>query len=188
MELLVDTLNRSNRKAQFDHLLMCMQTVGFDSDKVAIAGGAIRDTLLGKPVKDIDILVGQHANLTREQSINMIQEFSDYEAEPMGNASGYNSDVWRVPPFQDEFPLPIEIILLDSSLDARLDSFDYDICKVAYNRNGLMLSTQFVRAVETATIRPLEGRLLSPWGNETNHLARIREKYPESEGWKYPNA
>ena len=93
-----------------------------------IAGGYVRDTALGMPVKDIDVFVGRGTRPSREMLEGTgFKRVRDAEY-------GRSDYIWSVYRDDTTYELPVEVIF--TSIDARkfvVDCFDWNICKCWYD-------------------------------------------------------
>lgn len=129
-----------------------------------IAGGAIRDHLLGIPIKDIDVFVlGMPAEAAKTIFNAEIVEYSGVK-----EASHRFCTI-------DGLPVDLVFSRFDH-VDEVLASFDLAICQAAWNGLKYVLTDEFKRDFEDRSItvlRPSEG----------GHLERIVAK-PEPHGFK----
>lgn len=139
--------------------------------KFAVAGGAVRDLLMGRPVKDIDILVEQCHPLTAAQLADLQDffgtTFKEYDSESTEN---YDDE--------DRIHFPVAIytgkgvdIIVVPDIFAYVDDFPDDISKVAYDRLGLSIREGFIEShdKQVITYRNSAGG---------GRLQRLLDKYP----------
>jgi hypothetical protein len=150
----VSNRNRVAKVEDYDTILEALQR-NIVSGGVHIAGGAVRDTLLGRPIKDIDIFLGDAhgdaaATLLRSRfGYVKVGEWIQYE--------GFSDpSVRRVAKFEkaDE-TIPICLIGLAMELTARenVERFDYGICMAAWEggTRSIFTADQFKRNAEART-------------------------------------
>jgi hypothetical protein len=157
---LVDTHRRSkmttngNRKVQhYDNMLEALQRAIPGS--VHIAGGAVRDTILDRPIKDVDIFLHHSAGdaaaalLRTEFGYVKVGEWEKYEdfSDPM---------VVRVAKFEkaDE-TIPVCLIGLAENLDPykNIGRFDFSVCMAAWQggSTAMITNNHFKRDIESKT-------------------------------------
>lgn len=141
--------------------------------KFAVAGGAVRDLLMGRDVKDIDILVEQDTPLSSDQRMQLQSffdmEFKEYDSEDVEN---YDDED------RTEFPVAIYVgkgvdIIVAVDIFAYIDDFPDDISKAAYDAMGLLIHDEFVTAHETQTMHYRNSA-------GADRLQRLLAKYPYS--------
>jgi Poly A polymerase head domain len=158
---------------------------------VMVAGGCVRDMLLDKPIKDIDLFYEGELNQDLIKQRFAIKPkkppVSNWLKDPMGN------DVIPVP-MDDLFPypenenwnvrynhvtfagcdLPIQLIQV-KDVSTHLDTFGANISKVAYFGDGTMyLSPGFIEDITTQTLH------IDPNCGE-KYQDKIITKFPEFE-------
>lgn len=128
---------------------------------VIIAGGYLRDTILGKPIKDIDVFSTTHIG-----SIDFISHYT--KIEPCKRYEGSNIlDVYQHKVTRINY---IQV----NTLDGFLNNFDIGLCRIYYNISAdfLRTSQDFEQDVRNKTIT-----LLKP--SHGDHLERVCAKYPD---------
>lgn len=152
--------------------------MGVDFGKTVIAGGAVRDALLGKPeaITDIDVFTyGENKPLTGFPiSCLRVIEAADY----------YGHGLLKATSILDlELPgvgKPVQLINLAlpfTNVEFLLQRFDINICQAAITNTGVVITTaEFTGGVRNKTIEVL------PWNETTatdGHLWRVKTKYPD---------
>lgn len=143
---------------------------------VYIAGGFLRDSLLGRPVKDIDvyILLGENAELKRfahKPTVYKKMTSVTYEGDPSNcirnvyqcTSAGFDRiNIITMGPYVN-FSEFIE------------NSFDIGLCKIYYDVGAGTLHTtpEFEKDVRNKTLT------VSHYSPENDHLRRILAKYPK---------
>ncbi|MDF0504855.1 hypothetical protein POK33_29400 [Burkholderia cenocepacia] len=135
---------------QFDSILAQLQEVGV---KGLIAGGAVRDHILGKPVKDIDVFVAHDSDVVSklQTAFGVLHVSPSLAAEYIGEAG--QSEVQHVyevsfgdDPFGQFNRAPTQVIVLAPGMDPldRVKHHDFGICQCWYegSPNGVMASTE----------------------------------------------
>jgi hypothetical protein len=146
------TTTNVRRVQYYDDILKALQQA--ISSSVHIAGGAVRDTILDRPIRDIDIFLPHTAGeeaaalLRTEFGYVKVGEWKQYLdfSDPM---------VVRVAKFEkaDE-TIPICLIALakDLSPHDNIARFDFGLCMVAWTGGGpTITSKSFKRDVESQT-------------------------------------
>jgi hypothetical protein len=147
------TTNETRRVQHYDNILEALQRAIPGS--VHIAGGAVRDTILGRPIRDIDIFLHHTAGeeaavlLRTEFGYVKVGEWVQYEhfSDPM---------VVRVAKFEkaDE-TIPICLIGLAEALSphGNIARFDFGVCMAAWaGGSGPMITSNcFKRDIESKT-------------------------------------
>jgi hypothetical protein len=118
-----------------------------------IAGGAVRDTILERPIRDVDIFVRFDTAETAAATLR-----SDFGYVKVGEWQQYNkfSDpiIACVAKFEkaDE-TIPICIIALKRGLtpDENITRFDFGVCMAAWADGELTTSPQFIKDIESKT-------------------------------------
>jgi hypothetical protein len=123
------------------------------SGNVHIAGGAVRDTLLERPIRDVDIFLHDDVSDAAADLLRVdfgyvkVGQWVQYEhfSDPM---------VARVAKFEkaDE-TIPICLIGLAEDLDVQSNvaRFDFGVCMAAWDGNNIFSDERFKRDVETKT-------------------------------------
>ena len=148
-----------------------------------IAGGAVRDWLLDKPIADIDVWAG----LDDRPLITSAPKKDDtYD----GVACIVVAKTTETRPW---CPYPLHIMLtsgggLESEPERVLRGFDYGLCMVAYTQDGLFCTPEFVRDVFYKRLTLVNG---TPHTNCRNsgkgdvidaRIAKLGAKFP---GWRF---
>jgi len=145
----------------------------FDPEDVSIAGGAVRDTLFGKPVKDVDLYIRY---VTTPLKNKFIKEHS-LEKKSKDEYDETDFDVWHDPKKPD-----IDIIFHRGTIDNFIkSSFDCSICEVWYNfKHGLSYTENFDKGRDEKRIYIYRDRCSSHLASK--HLERVLDKYTD---WKW---
>lgn len=102
-----------------------------------IAGGAVRDAVLMRPIKDLDVWVGLD-DYVETPTMKNNTSGSEYDSGSYVNAVFDDTKPWS--------PYPINVIVVRSAqvdVDKLLNEFDYGLCKIAYSSKGLHLTEHF---------------------------------------------
>lgn len=150
-----------------------------------LAGGCVRDTVLGKDIKDYDV----YAWDTYETRIKLYEAYpnhidvteNDEHAYEAGNFSVVNTQAVAID------GNPIQVMLLDkveigdcATLQEYVEKhFDFGICKATYHKlGGLHLTEAFNKDVANKTITYYESDL--NWYNP-DRAERMLAKFPDYE-------
>jgi hypothetical protein len=165
-------------------------------DSCIIAGGAVRDIIHNKPLKDIDIWVDHESYKSSTLSVNLWKKIMRIPMDTPSWAFAGFDGVFRCKLFSYgvtngvqavyESDLqwngyPIQIIAHSNACEPQklLDTFDLDICKIALYQGRIVSTPEYHRDVfnKTITQRP------SPMNQRLNddHLSRVAAKFP---GWR----
>lgn len=133
-----------------------------------IAGGAIRDMVLSKPIKDIDIFYWKKETPKKTLVFDLEEVSIKYEN------SNFNITHEGI---HVDFPsYKLQLIAVDELeiMDWCNTYFDLDICKVYFNLAGITLTQYFLETVKNKRLGKDPFALsISP------HIKRVQEKYPE---------
>lgn len=119
--------------------------------KVMIAGGAVRDALLGRPINDFDVFYQGTLNIHTLNSYFPNVEYVEkdivyanenwklkYEATHKGII---HNQSWKV-----------QFIEVKTNIESHLKTFCASISKVAYTKSGLFLTNEFMDTLKTDTV------------------------------------
>lgn len=157
-----------------------------------IAGGAVRDYVVGVPHRDIDVFVPYHEdhNLTWRERVNDprwrwttnpnngwiydeayaqnlnrgVFEYDQLVDDIINSVSQYS--------FQDN---TVQVIVLSPrrTIQQHLDSFDMGICQAVYANGGIQLSNAFLSDWKSQTITPINPNARTP-----DRAARLITRLP----------
>lgn len=144
----------------------------FPELRATIAGGAVRDAILGKPIRDIDMFVEDAPDLDVLGSIFGVK-FSKFEHE-----FDYNEDedrksqivaVWHGEGEGNVYG--VDIIQVDD-IEQRIDEFPDNISQVYIDARGLTLMPEFINGHmhKRMTYRDSAG---------TDRLLKLIDKFPD---------
>lgn len=146
-----------------------------------IGGGAVRDVLLGRPIKDIDLFVGPKDDIASiEKAIECLwpvktrtfTEFYENPTVPMKDVMEYTNTDGRT---------PLNIIVLksqDAGVHFNMSRFDFGLCRVAYD-GELHRTEQFDNDVINNTFTLLQADTLQQFYRSITRYERMRAKYPD---------
>lgn len=146
-----------------------------------IAGGALRDLKMGKPIKDIDIFL---SDTTEEQidaflvAQNANQIYAIREMRCYGAFS--NKEVHRVltyPKLVGEYD--VEFIALDTQFENVLNRFDFGLCQIMYDGTNVITTSEFVTDVSSKKLTLLRCDNPDQYNRSMKRATRMLEKYPD---------
>lgn len=143
-----------------------------------LMGGAVRDTLLGKPVKDYDVYINFEYFSELEAYLEELGLEYEEHLYIKGDAAYDHQYLWNVLDIKGD-ALDWQIMLYDPQKSFRdiLDSFDIGLCMVALNGDMLIQTEKFLKDKDSKTLTVYR----NGWG-ETGveaHINRLLEKYPD---------
>ncbi|GEM_PF-3712847 len=147
----------------------------FPGSHPVIGGGAIRDALLGRPIKDIDVFMRSidHNELDSELTVKVKQPafLALYGRKDMHGAWDFLQDVQG---------LPVQLILADFMTPQELaDSFDLNLSRATYDGYSLHVSAAFEEGVWDKAFRILRCESDLEERRSFKRVSRLQEKYPE---------
>lgn len=129
-----------------------------------IAGGAIRDHLLGLPIKDLDIFVlGMTAQAAKEIFDADIVEYAGVEEA--------RHQIQTVSSASDRQALTVDLVFSRfDNVEELLDTFDLGICRIAWDGNTLLGTEDFYRDLTRRTVTQFRP---SPTGHADRVMAKL---------------
>ena len=154
-------------RALFDRLLA-------EYPGAVIAGGAVRDALLGYPISDVDLWIDVASGV----ELGLESDSSAAEYEVMDQVGR----VVAVLKAEHEWcPYPVHVMLVTMYVPGRVgvtaavDRFDYGLCKVGYD-GEVVLTSDFLRDLNARRLTLLNEAYTSP--------ARYEKLKAKFEGWE----
>jgi hypothetical protein len=145
-----------------------------------IAGGAVRDFLLGRPVKDIDVFLRSRGELEDERIVKAAYpnagQLSEFDRAEYGIQMPELSSVWTnsdPDPFFGSEPVQLIFQNSDVTFTSLFQSFDYGLCRVGFDGSNVILTDDFVKDAFGMTMT-----LLHPTPNSAARYVRLCQKYP----------
>ena len=157
-------------------------------NQIWIAGGAVRDFILHRPMKDFDIFVlarDPEAEAAHLSAIaDEIDNFGDVRTssaprEMRRFAFNLNNGVV---PRNGAISHPLNVVLPEvMHISTVLDQFDIGVCKIAWQPGAIYVHPDFV---QDAADRVIRQRTYGLWTKENSnaHVRRLMDKYGPS-GW-----
>lgn len=144
-----------------------------------IGGGALRDLMLDRPVKDIDIFV----QATGHQDLHDYLLAKGYRRTAFASSQYLGGDLEcvRASEYALGFGIPINVVELLSfvSLPGALDRHDFGLCQIGFDGNTLMKSAAFERDVANKTLTLIRCESSIQFNRSMRRAERLRQKYPE---------
>jgi hypothetical protein len=172
---------------QFEEILSKLKDAGITG--ALIAGGACRDHILGRPVKDIDVFVPSQPNI----DVKLAKAFGAFNVSPIIAAeyAGAGGEVEHVYEIQEEdadpfapHPLehvPVQVIVLAPGLDPieRAKCHDFGICQAWYLGSRLFDVTEaFHLDMRNRTFTLVHCEDSTQLGRSMRRWARFKERFP----------
>ncbi|QDB71005.1 hypothetical protein bb8_p30 [Bordetella phage vB_BbrP_BB8] len=163
------------RLEQFQEILRVVRRE-FPGSHPVIGGGALRDSILGRPIKDVDVLLRAQDHSTLDS------ERTQYVRPPIIVQHGYGrADMHGCWNFRQQIcGYDVQLILADfEDLHDLAHTFDIGICRVTYDGKELYVTPEFE---EDAAAKMLQIRRADNQYELTRSFKRARrlqEKYPE---------
>jgi hypothetical protein len=155
---------------------------------VCIAGGAPRDLLNDKPVKDIDVFLPMEGNYNVHEILNEEMGFELTHKTPR-NGHEYSSDVYegKYEGYPWQFilmPIVTDGINLKIFTEQVLTTFDYCICQVAvtpYDKEDYASTDEYERNIADRVITRNPDRSIEDFYTDKaiNRIKKLCKKYPE---------
>lgn len=169
---------------------------GFDS--YAVCGGWVRDLVLAKPRKDIDVFVFIGEEIESSYKINLsmaimsILNLSQFDFQETLNL---DADYMRDCSFRDEVKnlvqltssdFGVDIIVCSGTYPEILNGFDSSICEIGMSEEDgefkIKATESFMSGVKSDTIYEYSGVRV-----RDDHRLRLNNKYPEYKWVKLPS-
>lgn len=142
-----------------------------------VAGGCVRDMLLNKPIKDIDIFVEDpDFDVNNIKGLTIIKRYPPTGCSYMNTSSNLDEPDWTLLCQEAKYEgleYPLQFIYT-SDICKNIDCFACNISKVFLSSKDLCLSQEFLFDVELEMLTFNEDHL-----HNSSYEERIRAKYPE---------
>jgi hypothetical protein len=154
--------------------------------EAVIAGGALRDTIMQKPVSDIDIFVKAQGAYTEAHLKTLFGDGVEMVSKEWTTQYGEHlpelDSVWDIKR-RDGQHHPFQIIALnmDVTPDTTVARFDFGICRVAHNGKQLLITDAFASDADNHTFTALR---VHNKGSTWDRYYRFTEKGAKYDGWK----
>lgn len=169
-----------------------LEIIQLDFPDAVIAGGALRDLILGREPKDIDVFA-EHRPFTPSQHLYTAADIKDWAQNYLGPARCVINDAWAA--YNDALdgvvcaveidaaltrPLPIQLITMNRpvTFENVVDRIDFGLCRVSHDGEQLFTHPHFHqdRAREVFTLRRCTGQ--AQYDRSVQRHARLYDKYP----------
>ncbi len=143
---------------------------------IIVAGGYLRDMVLKKPIKDIDIFT---TTPKFHSAFKMVATRSPSDHEHYNRIVGfkYLCDITH-----EEFGVKWNFVFFDEdpafNVKSLITGFDYTNCQIGFDGQGLEITTNFLRDCRDKVLRRVNDTI----GNKDVRKQRMTEKFPD---WKY---
>lgn len=149
------------------------------SPNAHVGGGAIRDILLDRPIKDIDIFVGAKTAF----GVKELLERKGCRLKHAVTAEYFVSDpnVLEAAEYAGwDYPINLISMTSEITMAENIERFDFGICRVAFDGITTVIPTSFEldAAAQHFTLRKCENEM--QFGLSVNRHTRLQEKYV---GW-----
>lgn len=158
---------------QFAEILAVASDV-FKTAKIMIAGGAVRDTLLGRKVKDIDVFI-EYPEYIHHAEIDRFAKMAGSKTPTKLSKCYYGQIVHLGDVFDTIWGKPVQLIFV-KNLTHHFNSFTVNLSKVKYTAAGLTMSREFLNDVHNCQIT--NNAELMDEGMKEQYVARVAQKYP----------
>lgn len=146
-----------NNPFLWDNLLR--QLIQYNMPSATIAGGAVRDYMFAKNVKDIDIFVRDeefmNSGVLGQWGADPPRIFTNagYPGGPVRlrpNEAGYDErfTVYNVASVLEYYP-PVQFILVNGRVHDHIQTFDIEICKMWFRNNELHMTEKALRGFKS---------------------------------------
>jgi len=149
------------------------------SPNAHVGGGAIRDILLDRPIRDIDIFVG----IGTSSGVKELLERKGCEATRAVTAEYFVSDPRVVEAVEYsgwDYPINLISMTTDITMEENIERFDFGICRVAFDGFTTLIPASFEldAAARHFTLRKCENE--GQFAQSVIRHRRLQDKY---EGW-----
>lgn len=147
-----------------------------------IAGGAIRDTVLGLPWKDIDIFVPTPDDWDKDDFGVFLTETYRHLNESTPPFARKSREEYNHGSDREIFSVVtsygiLDILVVDAGTrEAIIETFDHDLCKIFLTASGVSYSEEFVAALKKGRVQPKnakEASRLNRWLDRTGYSITI---------------
>lgn len=142
-----------------------------------IAGGAIRDKILGVNHKDVDVFIEHHDTPDENMKVIHCTEMLSAKYMPQTEVTR----IWDVTPVDSEVDLPsgVQIIMLQKglTLEERIVQYDFGFCQCFYDGEAVYVTEAFLEDVKnnTATLTHCEDDV--QYARSMRRFARFADKF-----------
>lgn len=145
--------------------------------EVHIAGGAVRDLILNRPVKDIDLFVKASSFGAVRSMIEVHRTITDLKGSEYFD---WDPTIAVVAEFEALGLTPVNIIGLsvdNLTIDKNLQRFDLGLCRVAHDCTGIIYTPEFWHDVDRKQFTVRACRNETQYGHMLRRYGRLKAKY-----------
>lgn len=150
----------------------------FPGSHPVIGGGALRDSILGRPIKDVDVL------LRAKDHEHLDSELTTYVRPPIIVQHGYGrADMYGCWNVKEQLcGYDVQLILADfEDLHDLAHTFDIGLCRVTYDGTELYVSPEFTQDAADKAFRIRRADNQYELERSLRRVTRLQQKYPEFE-------
>lgn len=148
----------------------------FPGSHPVIGGGALRDSILGRPIKDVDVL------LRAKDHEHLNSELTTYVRPPIIVQHGYGrADMYGCWNFKQQLcGYDVQLILADfEDVYDLAHTFDIGLCRVTYDGTTLYVSDEFKQDAADKAFRIRRADNQYELERSLRRVTRLQQKYPE---------
>lgn len=142
-----------------------------------IGGGAVRDTFLGAPVKDIDLFVDTRDTyeVAYRKQVHLLTTFLGGTAVVAREASVESQyfDTYHIT--APSYPV-IEVLPVERCVFEDINDYDFGLSQIQMTAQGIVTTPAFKQDMRDNTLTYMKG---TTWVKSAARLGRIRSKYPD---------
>lgn len=151
-----------------------------------VGGGALRDSILGVSIKDIDIFVGPGFDPARFEEVTdlRLDDLQDHvdPTEYQDFFQGDLKDVFCFTPFAGALPVQIVQMARGMTIREQLDRFDFSFCQVAWDGSFLTVGSSFYPDIERKIAGYAHTDEHPSYCGSVRRAVRLSDRFP---GWRF---
>lgn len=160
-----------------DEVLEVLQRVKEFAPSAILAGGYLRDTVLDRPAKDIDIFC-----CAEVEPMRLRRKFPEARLEPFSHWLEYQDNevvsVWNL---GTAMGLPVQLIEIDGHPLDRAKEHDFGICQVWHDGTDMDSTEAFLRDCLDSSFTLVRCENQAQFDRSMKRFARLSQKYPDHE-------
>lgn len=164
-----------DRLQQFQEILRVVRKK-FPGSHPVIGGGALRDSILGRPIKDVDVL------LRAKDHNSLDSDITSYVRPPIIVQHGYGrADMHGCWNYREQIcGYDVQLILADfNDVYDLAHTFDIGLCRVTYDGSTLYVTEEFRKDAEDKKFRIHRADNAYELARSQRRVERLQQKYPE---------